>query len=77
MALEASADLSKANKTVAEVTNPVEMVSNPKSASTFPPAVLNENGKSTHLVQVTSVKSMELSQDRAVRVKSFYFPSFG
>lgn len=77
MALEASADLSKANKTVAEVTNPVEVVSNPKSASTFPPAVLNENGKSTHLAQVTSVKSMELSRDRAVRVKSFYFPSFG
>ncbi|KAH9772027.1 protein crowded nuclei 2 [Citrus sinensis] len=70
LALEASADLSKANKTVAEVTNPVEVVSNPKSASTFPPAVLNENGKSTHLVQVTSVKSMELSQDRAVRFKS-------
>lgn len=70
LALEASSDLSKANKTVAEVTNPVEMVSNPKSASTFPPAVLNEDGKSTHLVQVTSVKSMELSQDRAVRFKS-------
>lgn len=70
LALEASADLSKANKTVAEVTNPVEVVSNPKSASTFPPAVLNENGKSTHLAQVTSVKSMELSRDRAVRFKS-------
>lgn len=70
LALEASADLSKANKTVAEVTNPVEVVSNPKSASTFPPAVLNENRKSTHLAQVTSVKSMELSQDRAVRFKS-------
>lgn len=73
MALEASADLSKANKTVAEVTSPVEVVSNPKSASTFPPAVLNENGKSTHLVQVTSVKSTELSQDRAVRVNHFTF----
>ncbi|KAH9707604.1 protein crowded nuclei 2 [Citrus sinensis] len=58
LALEASADLSKANKTVAEVTNPVEVVSNPKSASTFPPAVLNENGKSTHLAQLMVHQSM-------------------
>lgn len=61
---------------VAEVTSPVEVVSNPKSASTLSAAEPNENGKSTHLVQVTSVKSVELSQDRAVRVKSFNFSKF-
>lgn len=70
LALEASSDLNKANKMVAEVTSPVEVVSNPKSASTLSAAEPNENGKSTHLVQVTSVKSVELSQDRAVRFKS-------
>ncbi|KAJ6986444.1 hypothetical protein NC653_019827 [Populus alba x Populus x berolinensis] len=48
----------------------VEPIQNPETASGLSLGVTSENNKSTDLVQVTTVRSVELSQDKVVRVQT-------
>ncbi|TXG56777.1 hypothetical protein EZV62_018090 [Acer yangbiense] len=68
-AAQTSSDLIKTGETQAEVASTVETPPNPNASTTLSPGVDDENGKYTHLVQVTSVKHVESLQDRAVKLK--------
>lgn len=69
-ATQASSDLMKGEKT-ADGAAAVEPIQNPETASGLSLGVTSENNKSTDLVQVTTVRSVELSQDKVVRVISY------
>ncbi|KAL5828493.1 hypothetical protein ACOSQ3_017961 [Xanthoceras sorbifolium] len=70
LAAQTSSDLIKTGEVQAEVASAVETLPNPKAASILSPGVAEDNGKSTNLVQVTSVKNIEFIQKRAVKLKS-------
>lgn len=71
-ATQASSDLMKGEKT-ADGAAAVEPIQNPETASGLSLGVTSEteNNKSTDLVQVTTVRRVELSQDKVVRVISY------
>ncbi|KAJ6989567.1 hypothetical protein NC653_022205 [Populus alba x Populus x berolinensis] len=69
-ATQASSDLMKGEKT-ADGAAAVEPIQNLETASGLSLGVTSENNKSTDLVQVTTVRSVELSQDKVVRVISY------
>lgn len=69
-ATQASSDLMKGEKT-ADGAAAVEPIQNPETASGLSLGVTSENNKSTDVVQVTTLKSVELSQDKVVRVISY------
>lgn len=69
-ATEASSDLMKTGKKEADGAAAVERTPNTESASVMSRGAASETGKSANLVQVTTLKSAEFSQDRAVRVTS-------
>jgi hypothetical protein len=69
-ATQASSDLMKGEKT-ADGAAAVEPIRNPETASGLSLGVTSENNKSTDVVQVTTLKSVELSQDKVVRVISY------
>lgn len=70
-ATQAASDPSKTGKKLAKGPSVVkaEAVLNPGAASVLSLGVASENGKFTQLVEVTAVKGVEFSQDRAVQVK--------
>ncbi|XP_011021406.1 PREDICTED: putative nuclear matrix constituent protein 1-like protein isoform X2 [Populus euphratica] len=68
-ATQASSDLMKGEKT-ADGAAAVEPIRNPETASGLSLGVTSENNKSTSLVQVTTLKSVELSQDKVVRFQT-------
>lgn len=69
-ATQASSDLMKGEKT-ADGAAAAEPIRNPETASGLSLGVTSENNKSTDVVQVTTLKSVELSQDKVVRVISY------
>lgn len=68
-ATQASSDLMKGEKT-ADGAAAVEPIRNPETASGLSLGVTSENNKSTDVVQVTTLKSVELSQDKVVRFQT-------
>lgn len=69
-ATQASSDLMKGEKT-ADGAAAVEPIRNPETASGLSLGVTSENNKSTDVLQVTTLKSVELSLDKVVRVISY------
>ena len=67
VASQASSDLMKGEK-IADGAAVVELIRNPETASGLSLGVTSENNKSTDLVQVTTLKSVELSQDQVVSI---------
>lgn len=71
-ATQASSDLMKGEKTAdGAAAAAAELIRNPETASGLSLGVTSENNKSTDVVQVTTLKSVELSQDKVVRVISY------
>uniref|UniRef100_A0A6N2MR77 Nuclear matrix constituent protein 1-like protein n=1 Tax=Salix viminalis TaxID=40686 RepID=A0A6N2MR77_SALVM len=65
VASQASSDLMKGEKTAdGAAAAAVELIQNPETASGLSLGVTSENNKSTDLVQVTTLQSVELSQDQ-------------
>lgn len=68
VASQASSDLMKGEKTADGAAAAVELIRNPETASGLSLGVTSENNKSTDLVQVTTLESVELSQDQVVSI---------
>lgn len=67
---QASSEPAKTQKAVVKDSKAPEAAANHKAALSIPQIAANEDDKSTHLAEVISAKSTEISEEKVVRVNS-------